>query len=297
MSRGFLRGLFGPDLPRWACEFRPTGVVVVQSTGDRTGVLSRAVRPLPAGALVPDVKGVNVHDGALVRTTLEDALNEAGFNESELVLVVPDDAVRISLVEAESLPGAESERIEFIRWKLKKHVPFDVSSAGVTYTPVSKNGTTRLLAVVSPPGVTRQYERVVKDLGLHPGIVCPSTTAALNLTEKITDAADRLFVKVAPQSIVSAILTGNTLRFYRKIPRGESIEEAVHPTLMYYQDHLVADSGGPGITDAILCVDLDNNGVESAAQSAVGALGLSVVPLDSPDLPDVYKPALGAVQS
>lgn len=296
MSGGLMRGLFAPDLPRWACEFRPNGVVVVGSTADRKGVLSSASRAFADGALTPDVKGVNVQDSAAVGATLESALREARFAGSELIVVIPDDAVRITILDAESLPGVESERVQFIRWKLKKHVPFDVSLARVAYSFVSTNGVTRLVVVLSPQSVTRQYERVVMDLGLHPGIVCPSTTAALNLARDVADTGDRLFVKIGPEAIVSAIVRGDLLRFYRKVPRSGRIEESVHPTLMYYQDHLGGEAGGR-ITDAILCADIGDAVADREARAAVASLGLDVRPLYSPDVPDFVKPALGALQS
>ncbi len=303
MSRVF-GGLFGPDLPRWACELRPGGVVVVEATKDRKGVAAAATRPLPDGVVTPDVKGVNIADGAVVRSALEACLEEAGFGGSELIVVIPDDAVRISLVEAESLSGAESERVQFIRWKLKKHVPFDVSLARVAYATMSTNGSTRLVAVLSPSSVTAQYERVIQDLGLHPGIICPSTTAALNLVGDVAAAAgdaavekDRLFVKVAPGSIASAVVRGGKLAFYRKVPRSGPIEEAVHPTLMYYQDHLLEDRDRPGITSAILCVDLDDRTILESVRAAIESFGLGVQPLYSADLPDRVKPSLGAMQS
>lgn len=296
MSRVF-GGLFGPDLPRWACEIRPGSVVVVQSTKDRKGVASSATRTFPDGVVTPDVKGVNIGDGSVVRVALESALSEAGFGGSELIVVIPDDAVRISLVDAESLPGTESERAQFIRWKLKKHVPFDVSLARVAYAALSANPATRLVAVLSPSSVAAQYERVIQDLGLHPGIVCPSTAAALNLVGDMAGEIDRLFVKVAPGSIASAVVRGGKLVFYRKVPASGTIEEAVHPTLMYYQDHLLDDPARGGISNAILCVDLEDSTVSESARAAMNALGLRVEPFYSAELPDRVKPALGALQS
>ena len=290
---GGIRRLLRSDTPRWACEFSRSRVVVVQASSDRNAVVSRAQVTLPEGAIVPDVKGANVGDRSAVQSALREALDEARFTGSELIVVIPDDAVRITLLATESFPASESDRQSFIRWKLKKNVPFDVSSAHVAYEVLGENPVVDLLTVLAPEVVTRQYEDVVDSLDLHPGIVNPSTTAALNLINGIPGATNTLFVKLSETSVVTSILTNGKLRFYRKVPRQGPLESAIYPTLMYFEDKLDDSSGGRGIREMIVCTGGDGS---SDLTTAARQLGLSVRPLLSAVIDDVYKPAFGALQ-
>ena len=267
--------------------------MVVEVSSDRHEVVSKAVVSLPEGAIVPDIKDANIQDRSTVGRALRRALDESGFVGSELIVIIPDDAVRITLLATELFPASESERQSFIRWKLKKNVPFDVSSAHVAYELLGENGVVDLLTVLAPEVVTRGYEDIVESLDLHPGIVIPSTTAVLNLLDAISVANDTLFVKLGETSVVTAILTNGKLRFYRKVPRQGPLETAIYPTLMYFQDKLDDTAGGQGIREMIVCADGDGS---SDATTAARQLGLSVRPLFSSVIEDIYKPALGALQ-
>jgi Tfp pilus assembly PilM family ATPase len=300
LVNGFISGvtgLFSSGLPEWSCEFSPRRIVAVQASSDRKEVISKAAVELPDGAIVPAIKGNNIQDSSAVESALGRVLDEARFSGSELIVVIPDDAVRITLLETESFPSSEAERQTFIRWKLKKHVPFDVSTSQAAYQRLGENGTVSVLAGLSPGAVTREYEGVLDRMGMHPGIVTPSTIAALNLCDLSTLTTDTLFVKLGDTSVITSILKDGKLRFYRKVPRSGSLESAIHPTMMYYQDKLGDDSTDSNrnlkLGEMILCVD-DSN--PSEANAAARQLGLVVRPLYSSRLEDIYKPSLGALQ-
>lgn len=297
MSNGFLSGmtsLWDSDLPRWACEFRVDAVSVVHASVDRKQAISHASVSFPEGTILPGLKAPNITDSLPVQNALKRALDESGFSGSDLIVVVPDDAVQISLIETESFPSTAPEQDSFIRWKLRKNVPFDVAEAKVDHMKLGESGVVHILAVLSPATVTDQYEGVVDGLGLRPGVVSPSTLSALNLLNIDRPAADVLFVKVSRVSVVTSILRNGMLRFYRKAVRPDSLEQAVYPTLMYYKDKLaMASNGGlpSGFSEMILCSEIDED-----LRAVTPKLGLAARPLYSAGLEDIYKPALGALQ-
>ena len=289
-----MTSLWGSDLPRWACEFTSDTVSVVHAAADRGQAISRASVRVPGGAILPGLKAPNIPDPSVIENALKRALDESGFSGSDLIVVIPDDAVRITLIGTESFPSTESEQDAFIRWKLKKNVPFDVAEAKVDYMKLGDNGVVDILALLSPATVTSQYEGVVDRLGLHPGVVTPSTLSALNLLNIDRLASDALFVKVNRVSVVTSILRNGTLRFYRKVVRPDSLEQAIYPTLMYYQDKLAEtsnDGSASGFKEMTLCSEIDEY-----VGSTTRKLGLAVRPLYSAGLEDIYKPALGALQ-
>ena len=58
---------------------------------------------------------------------------------------MPGEAVQITLLATEALPASESDRQSFIRWKLNKTVPLDVSSAQVACEVLGENRVVDLL--------------------------------------------------------------------------------------------------------------------------------------------------------
>ena len=289
MSGGFIAtitGLFGPDVPLWAVELTTSCATAIHASPDRQTVVSRAVAPLPEGAIIAGLRETNVLDRESVRDAVQTALDGAGFSGSELSLVIPDDAVRIALLNVDSLPGADAERRAIIRWKLKKNVPFDVDTAQVTYQTLRENPSVELLVAISRQAIVDQYQELVESMGLHAGVLSPSTPAALNLLPD--HPGDVLFVKKSPTSVTTSVMMGGTLRFYRKVAVGP-LYDAVYPTLMYYQDKL----GGTGLSEGIICGDgiVDSEGEELGER-----VGVRMGRLHSSELGDVYKPALGVLQ-
>ena len=76
--------------------------------------------------------------------------------------------------------------------------------------------------------------------------------------------------------------------FYRKVAI-QPLYEAVFPTFVYYQDKLQ----GGGLSGVVLCgEDLDPDEKAELEQG----LGVRADALLSPDVDDIYKPALGALR-
>jgi type IV pilus assembly protein PilM len=286
LSKRFLNGLFGPDLPVWACELTPQRAVVVRSADNRRSLRASAARELEPGALVPRLRDVNILDSTAVRSAVGKALEQSGFFGSEIVLVVPDDAVRVALVDVESFPSAESEQLAFVRWKFRKSVPFDVNTARVSWEKLSGDGVNRLLAALAPESVIRQYEEIVESFGLHAGRVVGSTLGALGLVP--SSRGDVMFINKSDAAITTSVLSDGRIRFYRKVP-AQSVYDAAYPTFVYYQDKL----GGSELTGLIWC----GGAIDDAEQAELErGLGRRIEALLSGDVEDTYKPALGALQ-
>lgn len=286
MSRRFLNGLFGPDIPVWACELTSEHAVVVRASDNRRTVRSGASGSIAPGALVPGLKGRNVVETSAVRSAVSKALEETGFFGSEIVLVVPDDVVRVALVDVESFPSGAEEQLAFVRWKFRKNVPFDVASARVTWEKVEMNGAIRLLAALAPEPLIRQYEEIVESFGLHAGRVLPSTLGALGLLPD--SGGDVLFLKKSDTAITTSVLSEGRMRFYRRLPI-QPLYEAAYPTFVYYQDKL----GGGGLERVVVCgSEVDPNELAELEQG-LNSRTETLLPVEASD---VYKPALGALQ-
>ena len=125
----------------------------------------------------------NIANKDATRAVVLDALNQAGFEGSEIAVIVPDDAVRIAFLTVEKLSKDSGEQQTFIRWKFKKTVPFDVESAQIAFRILGTrpDGSSDMLVTLSPRTVIQEYENLFDSMDIHAGLVMPSTLAALNL--------------------------------------------------------------------------------------------------------------------
>src|SRR5205807_57505 len=178
-------------------------------------IRAKAASALPAGTVATSYSETNIRNAEVVQSTLRQLLNETGFTGGEIVIVVPDDMARIAFVTAEKPSKNSEEQSTFIRWKLKKTVPFDVDSAQIAYRtlgPHRGGPGVDILVALSPRPIVEEYENLFDSLDIHAGMVVPSTLAVLNLL--IPPAADSLVLKVAPDCVTTTVFIDRKMQFY-----------------------------------------------------------------------------------
>ncbi len=277
--------------PLWACEFTTKHVIVGGVNSSRKKVTAKAAAYLPPHALSGSLSEKNVSDAIAVRDTLKELMGRSGFKGHEVGVVIPDDAARITFITAESLPPGDEERSAFIRWKLKKTVPFEVETAQIAYTVIGsrtqgEDKGTDLMVTLSPRSVIEEYEHLLEALGYEAGYVVPSSLAALSLFD--VPKGDVIFLKIAPGCISTMVFQDGRPEFYRKVPE-MPLFDAIYPTLMYYQDKL----GGKGLNSVTVCgyegdLKLELSDLEHKLTIPVHLLGPK-------SIDDIFKPVLGAV--
>lgn len=282
--------IFQPQLPFWACEFTETQLVVAGVSGSRKRISGKLAVDVPSTLITGSLTEKNIADPVGARGTVEAALGQARFRGSEIGVVIPDSSARIAFMTAENLPSALEERDAFLRWKLKKSMPFDVEKAQIAVKPLGPHvgGDAQgvdLLVALSPREVVDEYVDLMRQMDLHAGLVMPSTLAALNLLE--SSPGDVLFVKIAPGCTTTTIIQNDRVEFTRRVAE-MPIFDAVYPTFQYYQDKL----GGRGFSRIVICSD----NIESDVMTELeGKLGVQTYSLEPKSIEDVFKPALGAV--
>jgi type IV pilus assembly protein PilM len=288
-----VRQLFRPQLPLWACEFTPQHVIVAGVNAKRNGIHNKAAADMPAGTFTASLAEPNIQDGGRLGSLVQDVLKSASFKGSEIGVVIPDEASRISFVNADKLPKTLEEQQTFLRWKLKKTVPFDVDTAQIAFQVVgAHNGANGRIAgydivvAMSPRSIVEEYEALMEALDIHAGFVIPSTLAALNLMT--VPAEDSLFVKVAPDCVTTTVFQDKRMKFYRRVA-DLGLFESVYPTVLYYQDKL----SGSTIKQMTVCTyDVEMRTQISELQEKLGIPALSLEPRN---VDDIFKPVLGAV--
>ena len=221
-----------------ACEITPSRVIAAR--GSSHNIDSASARTLSPGAVVPGLTGDNVVRPEELRSVVEDVLSTVGGHGRDVTVVLPDSVVRVVLLDFETLPDKQQDAEGVIRFRLKKSLPFDIDKAVLSYDVRRTSGGVKVVAAVAQPSVVEQYEAAFVAAGYQPGVVLPSSLAALGAVD-----GDRptLVLKVDAETTTVTIVDKNQLLLFRtleggaKAVTGERIAEDVYPSLVFLQDN------------------------------------------------------------
>ena len=226
--------------PSLACEITPSRVITARASKNAQQLEMITSRRLAEGALKPAMSGNNVLDATALANAISTALAAVGGNSRDVIAIVPDAAIRVLLLEFETLPAKPLEAEGVVRFRLKKALPFDVEQAALSYEARRMGKSVQVVAAVSPKEVVEEYEAAFRAAGYSPGVLLPSSLAALGMVEAQTPT---LMLKVDPHSITVAAAEREELRLMRTLdnPHGENVSatelaEAVLPSIMFFED-------------------------------------------------------------
>jgi type IV pilus assembly protein PilM len=227
--------------PKLACEISADRVLAgrVAENGGHT-LEACASLELSPGWVVPDLIETNLRQPDGVFEALRDALGSLGGRSRDVIAVLPDAAVRVVLLDFETLPAKRDEAESVVRFRLKKSLPFDVDKAKVSYHVQPSNGGVRVIAAVALLNVIEDYEAAFRQAGFEPGVVMPSMLAALGAAHAPQPS---LVIKVDTGTTSIAILDGGQLLLFRTLENtrgvtitGEQLAEEVYPSVVFFQD-------------------------------------------------------------
>ena len=227
--------------PRIACEIAADRVLAgrVSDRGDMVEMC--AANELAPGSVVPDLTENNLRQRDGVFEKIRETLGSVGGGRSrDVIAVLPDTAVRVMLLDFESLPASRQESEGVVRFRLKKSLPFDVDKARVSYHAQPAATGIRVIAAVALTSVIEDYESAFREAGYSPGVVLPSMLAALGAASSDKPA---LVVKVDARTTSIAILDKQQLLLFRTLENargvtitGEQLAEEVYPSVVFFQD-------------------------------------------------------------
>lgn len=260
MSRGrFWRWLLDPAPPGLALDLHYEEMSLVRLAEKRRipEIDVCVSAPLAPGLVRFNMLEPNILDGEGFRQALENLLLRAGAAGGKRVgLALPDYLSRIAVNEFPDAPRSTTELIEFLKFKLKKSLPFDVDHARIAWERLPGEAP-RYLTGVMHEAVVSQYEEALTGLGFQVGLVVPASLSLLQLLQpvarkELAPGADYFFVNVEREyfsvSLVrergELVLTrtlglrdadnGDGPRFFDE---NDLLQEII-PTAIYYREKL-----------------------------------------------------------
>lgn len=271
--------------PKLACEIAADRVVAGRISERGNTVDACTAGELAPGSVVPDLLEANLRERQRVFDTVRDTLGALNSRSRDVIAVLPDAAVRVVLLDFETLPANRTEAESVVRFRLKKSLPFDLDKAKISYHAQQSANGLKVVAAVALSSVIEDYESIFREAGYSPGIVLPSMLAALGAAEA---ARPTLVVKVDSRTTSIAILDKDQLLLFRTLENfrgvtisGEQLAEEVYPSVVFFQDtyHLnIEQIFIAGLADAERAIPALRAQTESAVTELVSnsQLGASV---------------------
>ena len=194
--------------------------------------------PLKQGVIAPSPVKENILDPAAFADAVRKLTPPAtGRRKRAAALILPDNCVRIAVLDFDNLPDKEEERRPLINFRLRKSVPFDIDEASLSYFPQAGK---KVIVALTPSEIVAHYEAPFRAAGLHPGLVTVSSLAMLDLLPASGSIA---LAHYSPGALTVIALSDGVVTIARTLEMGDSEPDAldeiiagVYPTLAYIED-------------------------------------------------------------
>ena len=270
-----LAGLLKDPPPAYAFEVSEAGIAVAE--------LARPPR-MSFAQLEPEVISVSplrdnvLRPEAVLNQVRAAAQGDGSRKRRRAALILPDYAVRVTVLDFDSFPSDGREQASLVRFRMKRTVPFDVDAAALSFhaQPDRANGKrVDVAAAVAPLEIVVRYETPFRLAGFHPGWVTTSTLAALEL---VPQTGLNVLAKRTGRILSLAVLDHGALKLVRSIAMtdfsAEEILGHLFPTFAYVEDQL---SRSPDL----LLVCGFGTAAEGARDWLASELGVRTEPLTS----------------
>ncbi|MGD1072217.1 MAG: hypothetical protein ABSB15_18975 [Bryobacteraceae bacterium] len=228
-----IKALFQDPPPEFAFEIAADGIAIART---RPPATVQHV-PLAEGVIVPSPVKDNVLDPAAFAHAVAKLVPDGARRAHRTAaLILPDNALRLAVLDFESLPTKEDERLALIRFRMRKTLPFDVDEAALAYHVQAGN---KVIAAVTPVEIVARYEAPFRAAELHPGLI---TSSSLALLELLPATGSILVAHRSPGALTVLALVEGVLTLARSLElTGHSdplmeVSADLYPTLVYIED-------------------------------------------------------------
>ncbi len=228
-------------LPRIACEVTPEGVAAARADAGSGAIGPMHYFALSPGVVTPTLTAQNVQKAHTLSNAIGQAVASVGGRGQEVIAVLPDSAVRMTLLDFDSLPERRGEAEAAVRFRLRKALPFDIDKAALSFDAQHTPQGLRVAASIVLQSVLEEYESAFRAGGCSPGVVLPSSVGALGAVDGDRPA---MLLKVCRDSTAVAVVNAGQLLLFRILEGAGNtaltaahLADDIYPSLVYFQDN------------------------------------------------------------
>ncbi len=235
MWKSLLKVLHDPP-PAYAFEVSEAGIAVAYTEKGP----AVEFHPLPPGAL----RVSPIDDNILAPDVLAELVKTIappvpGRKNRDAAVLLPDYAVRLSILDFDSFPRDAKEQSTLVKFRLKKSVPFDIEAAVVGFISQPAEGKkTEVIAAVAPLETLARYEAPFRAAGLTPGFVTASSLCFLQLLD---GPGLTVTAKLSGRFLTVLVTLGGHLKLVRCLetqPELSGLAADLYPTFVFIEDQL-----------------------------------------------------------
>jgi type IV pilus assembly protein PilM len=232
--------------PEFVFEVAADGIAMVANVANarspRTPAAIQQVSLAP-GVISPSPVKENILDPAAFAEAVRKLVPpDKGRGRRRAALILPDNCVRIAVLDFDTLPDKEDERRPLINFRLRKSVPFDIDGAALSYFPQTGK---KVIVALSPSEILAHYETPFRAAGLHTGLVTVSSLAMLDL---FLTTGSIVIARRSPGSLTAIGMKDGVVTIVRSLEFGHDdfghedsdplteIVADIYPTLAYIED-------------------------------------------------------------
>jgi type IV pilus assembly protein PilM len=194
--------------------------------------------PLAPGVIAPSPVKENILDPAAFADAVRKLTPPSTSRRKRgAALILPDNCVRIAVLDFDSLPDKEEERRPLINFRLRKSVPFDIDEAALSYFPQAGK---KVIVALAPSEIVAHYETAFRAAALNPGLV---TVSALAMLDLLPVTGSIVLAHHSPGALTVIALSNGVVTIARTLEMGsedtdplDEIVAAIYPTLAYIED-------------------------------------------------------------
>lgn len=264
--------------------------------GNTLSLEGYAERPLPEGVLLPSYTKENILDMKRFQDIAALTVGSAGIHGGYISLSIPDQVVRVLIVELKDAAAKRSDILEFIKWKSKRILPYDPENAKIDYHLFGKAAMTFFVK----GDVVSNYEEAFCSLSFKPGFVSTPSINLFNLfSQRFGDMKDFTFISVLEDSFAVIIVRNFVPGFYRSTEIGyadERLVQEINSSILFY----ISENPDAVLKKAFLFAGTGDR--EFLETHLSDATGMDIVPLLISDMVtgprgmdiETYGPAVAA---
>lgn len=209
-------------------EFQPEYILGARFSRSHRTVENVAQGDLNAGALSPFLAQPNFMNPEEVAGKVSAVAGVLGSDKGPIGLLLPDGAVRLSILDFETLPADRKEQESLIKWKMKSLLPYPAEEARMSFEIAAKEPEGVQAAVMAVrKSVLAEYESTVDTLSGQVSLVLPASAALLPLLSEENGQGEML-VNISPTYLTVVVAGGGQIRLWRNQSTvGKSSAEAL----------------------------------------------------------------------
>lgn len=202
-------------LPRVVYEIEPDFVLGARLDGRSRQLRCLAVRELAPHSLEPFAHRPNIANPENLREALRGVAHTVGNDSGSFGLLIPDGAVRVTILDFETLPENRKDAESLMRWRMRENPPLGLEDARLSYQILRKEPQrVELLVMAARQAVLAEYEQLLEPMNEGLSLVLPATMALLPLLPS-GNGAGELLLHLCGGWLTAVVLDENRPKLWR----------------------------------------------------------------------------------